>query len=443
MSNRSQRSLVFCSVLSVAGAFGQGVIADPGSGGAARLQATDLAVLDARTPRSDLHCSVVHIKPELGWDFTFHTGYQAAFSLRDLAGETNEVTILFRVFPQEHPDDATYMVQKLRVPRLNEQNSQGRIEFPGVFTLGEGKFHVDWLAREKEGRVCATSWDVETKLEPKDGALREWIPQSLIQPVRPLFADETQLNQTLVREDSEGEAPVSQSAINQSPMSQSLMSSTPVSKTGGDRTGVSKTGVSQGMETRLPHVSIIVNFDPPKAWAVEPRQRDIESLLGILRRIGRDPRIGTYSVIACSLGAQRVVYAQERANKLDLSALGTALLSLKLGVVDAKELASANGPAQFATNLVADHLKKEQPDALIVLGRKAAWNDGISRDALQSVPRAPLFYLSYNTERQVLIQQDPFSSIVKRLRGVEYAIYRPNDLFKAWTDVVARIGRTK
>jgi hypothetical protein len=82
---------------------------------------------------------------------------------------------------------------------------------------------------------------------------------------------------------------------------------------------------------------------------------------------------------------------------------------------------------------------------LIVLSRKAGWEKGVSREALESFdnPGAPAFYLSYNAEQQPILSRDPISSIIKRLRGFEYAIRRPKDLFNAWSDVIARIVRTK
>ena len=146
-------------------------------------------------------------------------------------------------------------------------------------------------------------------------------------------------------------------------------------------------------------------------------------------------------MIACSLETQQVVYQGENISTVDLPALGEALRSLKFGIVDAKHLASNNGPTQFVTDLIREHLRNEKPDALVVLGRKVGWETGVSREALASFEKVaiPAYYLSYKTEGQLSPSRDPISSIVKRLRGFEYAISRPKDLFHAWSDVVYRI----
>ena len=33
---------------------------------------------------------------------------------------------------------------------------------------GEGKYHVDWLMRDRTERVCSSYWDIDASLPPKD-----------------------------------------------------------------------------------------------------------------------------------------------------------------------------------------------------------------------------------------------------------------------------------
>jgi len=372
---------------------GQTLIPELRSGGA-RLRQTDLAVLERGEPRNDLPCTVSQIKPELDWDFTFHSGYRVAIPAADLAGNGNELTVVFRVIPQGHSAEPVYMMQKTPIPPV-EEGRKGEGKFDGIFTLGEGKYHVDWLMRNRQGHVCAVSWDLETKLNSKENQLRQWISQALIRPPISPFA---------------GEPPI-----------------------------------IRAPEISLPHVSIIVNFDPPDPSATGLDERDLEILMATLRRIRRDPRIETYSMIACSLDMQQVVYRQEDISAIDLPALGEALKTFKFGIVDAKRLASNKGSTQFVTDLIREHLTKEKPDALVVLGRKAGWETRVSREALESFEKlgTPAYYFSYNADQQLSLSRDPISSIVKRLGGLEYAINRPRDLFDAWTDVVDRIMRAK
>ncbi len=387
-------AIVLATGLSAFKGYGQTLMPESESPGEMRLRQTDFAVLERGEPRNDLPCTVSRIKPELDWDFTFHTGYQVGVPLMDLAGGGNELLVLFRVVSVSRPDDPVYMMQRTPIPPI-EEGTKGEGRFHGNFTLGEGKYHVDWLMRNQQGHICSTSWDLETKVNPKESQLRQWISQALVRPPSPPFADEP-----------------------------------PVTRT---------------PEFDLPHVSIIVNFDPTDPSAARLDERDLETLMATLRRIRRDPRIETYSFIACSLEIQQVVYQQEDVSAIDIPALGEALMSLKFGIVDAKQLTANNGPAQFATDLIREHLRTEKPDALVVLGRKAGWKTRVSREALESFEKLgiPAYYFSYNADQQLSRSRDPISSIVKGLGGLEYAINRPKDFFDAWSDVVDRIVRAK
>jgi hypothetical protein len=157
--------------------------------------------------------------------------------------------------------------------------------------------------------------------------------------------------------------------------------------------------------------------------------------------MGRDSRIELHSIIICSLETQQVVYQQENKGGVDLPSLGEALGSVKLGTVDAKRLVATNGPAQFTTDLIREQLRKDDSDALVVLGPKANWETGVSREVLKSFdnPGKLAFYLSYDTRVQLIPSQDPISSIIRRLRGLNTVSAGP-DFFNAWSDVVARSG---
>jgi hypothetical protein len=360
------------------------------SPGEKRLFQSRLKGLEAQQSRRDLPCVVTTPKPELGFDFMFHTGYQVDVPVREMAGDGNELTIQFRVVPQDRPDDPSYMVQRVSVPAL-DAHSGGEGRLYGIFTLGEGRYHVDWLMHDQRERICAMSWDLEAKLNSKDSQLRQWIPRALVQLLWPLFASEP----PLMRAPGNGS----------------------------------------------PRFSIIVNY--PSAALID--DHGLYGLLAILRQMGRGLRIEPYSIIICSFETQQVIYRQRNeGGGIDLPALGEALQSVKLGTVDAKRLVSTNGTAQFAADLIRQQLKEDKSDALVVLGPKEGSETRVSREALESFDKLgkPAFYLSYVTG-QVSPWRDPISSIMKHLRGFEYRIDRPKDFFNAWSDVVTRIVRTK
>ena len=85
-----------------------------GPGGAVRLFTSDAAILEAREVRKDLPCTVTPVKPMLGFDLKFHAGYDVSIPLKDLAGSDNLLTMVFRVAPEQKPDDASHCVPPMR-----------------------------------------------------------------------------------------------------------------------------------------------------------------------------------------------------------------------------------------------------------------------------------------------------------------------------------------
>ncbi len=138
------------------------------SDGPARIFSSDMAVLETQEPRKDLNCTVSPIKTAtLGFDLRFHDSFDVTVPLKELAGQENQLTILFRVTPQDHKDQPSYFVQHFRVPSLQE-NAKGEATLTGNIDLGEGTYHVDWLMRDRSERICSSYWDVDATLPAKD-----------------------------------------------------------------------------------------------------------------------------------------------------------------------------------------------------------------------------------------------------------------------------------
>src|SRR3984893_8717484 len=117
-------------------------------GGGFRLFTSDAAILESQEVRKDLPCSVTPIKPSLGFDLKFHSGYEVSIPLKELAGEGNQLTMIFRVAPEGQPEDAVFLSQRMSVPNI-EEDAKGDAYLQGMFEIGEGKYRVDWLMRDR------------------------------------------------------------------------------------------------------------------------------------------------------------------------------------------------------------------------------------------------------------------------------------------------------
>jgi hypothetical protein len=366
------------------------------SGGAIRILNTDQAIFEAGENRSDLPCSVVSIKPILGFDLRFHSGYEVSVPLHELSGSENMLTMLFRVTSIDPPSSPSYFIQKLKVPSI-EEDAKGDAYFQGGFDLGEGRFKVEWLMRDRTERVCSSSWEVESALSAKDKQVALALGHGVVQ------ASE--------REQFKDEPPI-QRVADEPPL----------------------------------NVKVLVNFAPQNSRSATLQPLDTSALTAILRNISRDPRIGKFTIVAFNLQEHRVVYRQDNAEKIDFPALGEALDTISPGTVDLKRLSQKNGETEFLTQLIQQEVaSSDNPDAVVFAGPKALLEESVPADSLRQIGELgyPVFYMNYNLYPQAVPWNDAIGKAVKFLKGYEYTISKPRDLWFAVTEMVSRIVKTK
>jgi len=368
-----------------------------GPGSSVRLITTDAAILESQEVRKDLPCTVTPNKPQLGFDMRYHSGYDVSVPLKELAGNDNQLTMVFRVIPYTHPDDAVYFSQRIGVPAIDE-DAGGPAFLSGTFDVGEGKYHIDWLMRDRSERVCSFYWDIEANLPAKDKQMTLDIQPKVVKA-----ADTEPFKQ---------EAPVER----------------------------------QQQETPL-NIKVVINFAPQDAASATLQPLDTNALISILRNIGREPRIGKFSIIAYNMQSQKVIYRQEGASQIDFPAIGKALNSVNLGTVDLKRLSQKHGDSEFLSTLITKELKEDsQPaDAVIFAGPKVMLDDGIPQDTLKQLAdvKTPVFYMNYNLNPQVNPWRDAIGNTVRYLKGLEFTITRPRDLFFSWSEIMGRIIKLK
>jgi hypothetical protein len=336
------------------------------------------------------------VKPALGFDLKFHTGYEVSIPLRELVGSENQLTMLFRVTPADHPDDPIYFNHRMAVPAIQE-DAKGDAYLQGAFEVGTGKYHVDWLMRDRAERVCSSSWDFEASLAAKDKDMALSITSQAVEA-----ADDEPFKQ---------EPPVERPA-NEQPL----------------------------------NIKVIVNFAPQDAHSATLQPLDTNALLSILRNIARDPRIGRFTIVAFNMQEQRVIYRAEGESQIDFPALGEALQTLNLGTVDFKQLTQKHGDTDFLAHLMTSEMKgSDHPDAVIFAGPKVMLEDSVPAEALKEIGEVkyPVFYMNYNLNPQAVPWRDAIGNAVKSMKGSEFTISRPRDLFFAWSEIMGRIVKFK
>jgi hypothetical protein len=352
----------------------------------------DATVLNIREPKSALPCSVKPVRPELGFDLGFHTGYRVRMRLRDLAGEGGGLTAIFRVIPEGNIKEPAYFAQKWRVPAI-AADAGGEIELEGAFVVGESDYQVDWLVRDPYERVCSAHWRVSARLPRSEAPLTAALPPGSI---------------------------VEAGAWR-------------------DRSVWAKNG-SGGERRRL--VVLVHTGSSASGTSAIPAQEK-QAVLAILRSISREPGIGSFTVLAFNLDNRVVIFTQDRAQSIDLAGLDMAIDSFKTGTVPVNLLAEKDTEAGFLAGLIADQAPWKDADGVIFLGAARPADAKFTDDMLRQLGDAgcPVFYLSYSPEWSNDLRPDLIGAAVRHWRGYKFRINNPMDFVSAWSNIMSRIAQ--
>jgi hypothetical protein len=390
-------SALFLSGLWLFPAAAQTLIKPAVAGDPVVLLPSDMATLESPAERKDLPCMVTPRKTELGFDLRFHAGYDVTVPLRELEGDGQLLTVVFRVYPAGDKEHSSYFSQHIRVPQV-EDEAKGDATLTGAFDVGEGSYHVDWLIRDREERPCSGSWDTEAALSDKDHGFALFIqPKTIAEAQFEPFRDE----------------PVRPRPANPDG---------PV------------------------NVKLLVNFAPQSKDSAALAPIDLSAMVGILKTIEHDPRVGKMSLVAFNMQEHRVLYRQDAANSINFQALGNALQTMKLGTVTVQNLGEKHGDTDFLGTLIEKEVAdKGRSDAVIFAGPKAMLDADVPQDDIRRIGEieCPVFYVNYNPNPQSVPWKDSISHAVRVMKGTEFTVSRPRDLWYTTSEMLSRIVRSK
>ena len=247
----------------------------------------------------------------------------------EVAGNENQLSILVRVTSctsDGRKDDPSYFFQRISVPKLPE-DAKGEAVLSGLFDLGEGKYHVDLLMKDRSERVCSFYWDAEAVLADRDKEIQPAIAAGAVER-----AEYEQFNEEPPVERAPGK-----------PL----------------------------------NIKILVNFAPQNSSLSSLRPIDTLALVTVLRRLSREPQFGKFSVVAFNVQEQRVLYRQSSEERIDFPALGRAIQGVEPGKVDLKQLSQKHGEVSFLSDLIKKEIANDHPDAVIFAGPKVLLDDSV------------------------------------------------------------------
>ncbi|MBM3814050.1 MAG: hypothetical protein FJW20_20680 [Acidimicrobiia bacterium] len=237
--------------------------------------------------------------------------------------------------------------QRIPVPAITDQ-AGGDTYLSGALDVGPGRYHVDWLMRDRSGRVCSAYWDMEAELSGND--------EQMALAIRPSRAEAMWVEQF------QEEPPVTRD--NAVPL----------------------------------HVKLLINYAPQDDSASAMQPLDKGPLVAVLRGLARDPRIGKFSIVAFNLRKQKVLYRRDAVPRIDFPERGAGLEQVNVGTVSLGAL-EKHAETTFLEDIVQEEIGgAPRQDAVIFVGPKAMLDNNVSKDALRLIqePGFPVLFLNYN-----------------------------------------------
>ena len=134
------------------------VLFESGPGSRVRFHASDSAILSSDDNRADLGCSVEPQSPRLGFDLKYTAGYVVRVPASAVSPGGERLRVLFRVRSLDGGKPEPIYFQQTFDLKANVAEGGGTAVFPGRYVLGPGRYEVDWLMRNLQGRVCSAHW---------------------------------------------------------------------------------------------------------------------------------------------------------------------------------------------------------------------------------------------------------------------------------------------
>lgn len=324
-----------------------------------------------------IRCKAQKYPATLGFDFRYWTGLDFYIDLKQFLPlqRGRRLYVLFRVTPEGRPP--RFFMQRQFIPpafRLppNVKLEDLHITVGGGVHLGVGKYKVDALTVDQDGRACRANWSVEAK--------------AIAEPLR------------------------------QEPLTVEVLPERKPPVPG----------------ERRERVAVVANADAffPRRYGTKLSARDRSTLIDSIQSLVDTWDSADFSIKVLDLERRQVVLSEEKLEPATFEKIDEALQKVDTQTVDIGSL-KRGARGEFISQMVEKHMADWAGyDAVVFIGPAWRWFDRLpdtARKKLSDLPK--LSYLAFTPIRfppENLIKQ-----FVDSQDGRVYAIHFPADLARA------------
>lgn len=342
-----------------------------------------------------LKCSLDQLSPSLGFDFRFVTGYALGCRLSVFEGKQATLINYVRVTPEGSAP--TLLASVYRIPEMtpemlrlaggNLEKMKNEFAMSGAFCVGEGRYSVEVLVRDSQGRTFRKKWRLRAAVRHSE------------------------------RDVQLAMKPLTVTAIDQS----------------------SWQTVSSEKRGNL-RLTILLDAAPINPYQSRLHAWDRAFLLQCIYSLLRQTPHQSVRLVAFNLELQREVF---RANPFDSAAflqLSQVLGEIETASISVQALKQRNSPLLLAA-LAEEELKAaEHSDAVIFLGPNSRMDVNISAGIFtENRPlNPPFFYFEYFPWPGSDFP-DAIERLTKAADGKTYQIHSPAELDQAIEKMLAQL----
>ncbi len=339
----------------------------------------------ARQPEDrPLRCEVTPFNPTLDFSFRFQVGFTIGVPMEQYLGPGHAWAFITRVTP-EH-GTPIYLAARVRLPDV--PITTVTTDTFGGFLVGPGRYKVEWVLYDDEGRVCRKQWKIEAKLKHGDHHVEPGIPRNTVSD----FA-------------GDGLPPTPAPAPGAPPF----------------------------------RLTVLLHAAPFSPRRLHLRANDRILLMSTLSALVERAQATSVRLAVFNLDKQRVIYANEDFTLKSMGDVAQALNRLELDTVDVQTLQNARGHIDLLESLIGQEIASPKPaDAIVFLGPAARYIDKLSPSALPArLEGLRFYYFQYRPfaagARPML--PDSISNALSSLKGHIYQIYTPGQFANAIHDL--------
>lgn len=261
-----------------------------------------------------LRCDVDTIPAQLNFSLRFQAGYVARVPGSQFAGSGHRLRTLIKITPEKglSPVFLTSFTRTGNVPRTN-----GKFELRGSYVVGPGRYTVEWMIADEDGRQCRKNWRMEAGLGSDDRNLK------------------TDMAAGMVTEASFRRWSLESSAA----------------------------------DFPLSHLTILLHAAPLVPNLTRLRLQDRMMLLASLASLLDSLPARSVRLVVFNLDQQRELFRQDELKPEAFPKIAQAISDLQLQLIDYHLLANQHGPADVMATLIKEETEAKPPaDAVIFLG---------------------------------------------------------------------------